>query len=130
MGKANYTGTTRKWSRTDRRQRAVKHTDGTEEIDLPSGDGKAHVGVTRGFKHWFSTGDEGLTVESTVFVNVTCGQSTDEITAAEEACSNLAEKLALKGLHHMDNHINTFAGVEPATKTVDPPRRRYRGKSR
>lgn len=80
-----------------------------EQTDLPLGDGKAQVGQTRGFKHWYSTREAGLTVEATVSVHITCGQSEKEIDAAVEEAGRLAEKHAIIGAEEMDMHLDSFA---------------------
>lgn len=78
---------------------------GTRPTDIPLGDGKAGVTVTRGFKSWFSTREAGLTVESTVAVSVTCGQSIAEIEDATIRAGDLAEGLASGGMADMGFHL-------------------------
>ena len=81
---------------------------GSKEVDLPLGDGNAKVGAQRGFKCWFSTREAGLTVESTVHVTITCGQSESEIRAAAENAGHLAEMMALEGNDEMGLHLDAF----------------------
>jgi len=80
-----------------------------EQMDLPLGDGKAKVGQTRGFKHWYSTREAGLTVEATISVYITCGQSEKEVDAAMEEAGRIAEKHAIMGVEEMDMHLDSFA---------------------
>ena len=74
---------------------------GTRETDIPLGDGKAGVTVTRGFKSWYSTREAGLTVESTVSVHLTCGQSIRDVEDATLQAGELAEGLASGGMAEM-----------------------------
>jgi hypothetical protein len=79
------------------------------EIKLPVGDGNANVNVTRGFKTWFSTREGGLTVESTVNVSIKCNQKEQDIRAAIENSSIIAESEAIAGSEEMGLHIDAFA---------------------
>jgi len=109
---------------------------GARDVEIPAGDGAARVTATRGFKNWFSTREAGLTVESTVSVNITCGQSVAAIEAAAEIAGNLAENLAVEGAAQMGLHMDKFAreissglgeppkaGRTPARELDEPPRR-------
>ena len=109
MNRAVYSGTARVWSRTDERETDRKEMKGSREIDLPVGDSNARVSSTRGFKTWFSSRAGGLTVEATVNVSIVCGQSEDEINAAVEEASRIAEGLAIQGNEEMGLHLESFA---------------------
>jgi hypothetical protein len=101
MNRATYNGVVRLYNRSDEREVARKVLMGTRDTNIPLGDGKAGVTVTRGFKSWFSSREAGLTVESTVAVSLTCGQNIAEI---EDACAQaglLAEGLASNGMSEM-----------------------------
>lgn len=104
----NYEGTIRAFDRTNKREIRKKYVSGTRKTNLPTGDEFAQVTATRGFKHWFSTREAGMTVESTMTVNATCGQSEKEILSMGEEVSQLAEKMALGGMEEMDMHIDQF----------------------
>jgi len=106
--KANISGTYRVWNRTDERELWRKNVKRNENTDLPLGDGKAQVSQTRGFKHWYSTREAGLTVEATVSVSIACGQSEREIDAAIEEAGRIAEKHAIVGAEEMDLHLDSF----------------------
>lgn len=92
---------------------------GSRDTDIPVGDGKAGVSIARGLKTWFSTREAGMTVESTVQVQLTCGQSENEIKAAAEEAGRLAELLALEGSEEMGLHLDTF--MKDATGQQDTP---------
>lgn len=79
--------------------------DGEVETDIPLGNGKASVIATRGVKNWFSTREQGVTVESTMAVQITCGQSEGEIRRAGDTASQLAMEMAQDGLEAMDAYI-------------------------
>lgn len=81
----------------------------TQKIDLPLGDGNARVNQTRGFKHWYSTREAGLTVEATTSVSIVCGQSEAEVKAALDEASRIAETHAVQGAEEMDMHLDSFA---------------------
>ena len=83
---------------------------GSHDVDLPLGDGKASVSATRGFKNWFSTREAGMTVEATVTVTLTCGQTRAAISDAVSAAGNMAEILAVEGCEEMGLHIDKFMG--------------------
>jgi hypothetical protein len=133
MTRATFQRTTTKTNRTDQREVGKSIVAGSEETDLPVGDGKAEVGVTRGLKTWFSTREAGMTVESTVYVQLTCGQSEAEIRAAAEEAGRLAESLSLAGSEEMGLHLEPLIGggavkAEPpaARRSEHPKHRRYR----
>ena len=115
MNKANYSGVSRFCNRTDDRELERKVMRGTKETDIPLGDGKAQVAVTRGFKEWCSTYGGGLTVEATVTVNLTCGQSSKEIEDAAECAGDMAEGLAV-------GNMNDMRKFEDAYKQATDPR--------
>ena len=94
---------------------------GARDTDIPMGDGNANVSVTRGLKTWFSTREAGMTVESTVSVQLTCDQSEDGIKEAAEEAGRLAETLALEGSEEMGLHLEPLMGVAPP---APPPARR------
>lgn len=107
---------------------------GVHEIDLPQGDGKATVSVTRGFKNWFSTKEAGMTVESTVGITITCGQTPSAIADAAKAAGNMAENLAVEGCDEMGLHIDSFiadvTGVrQRGSLPPEPPRRSEKPRS-
>jgi len=131
--RAAFQRTTVKTNRTDQREVGKRTVAGSIETDIPIGDGNAKIGITRGLKTWFSTREAGMTVESTVHVQLTCGQSEDEIKAAAEEAGRLAEELALKGSEEMGLHLEPLIGgstpVEEAPKakrSEHPKHRRYR----
>jgi len=111
MSKASATisGTYRVFNRTDEREVWRKNVKRNQKTDLPLGDGNARVGQTRGFKHWYSTREAGLTVEATVSVSIVCGQSEQEMDAAIEEAGRIAEKHAVLGAEEMDMHLDSFA---------------------
>lgn len=86
-----------------------KHVAKTQQTDLPLGDGKATVGQLRGFSHWYSTRDAGMTVKAEAHVTITCGQSEDEVRAALEEAGRIAESTACQGAEEMDLHLDSFA---------------------
>jgi len=81
----------------------------TQRVDLPLGDGNARVSQTRGFKHWYSTREAGLTVEATTTVSIVCGQSVAEVKKALDEASRIAETHAVRGAEEMDMHLDSFA---------------------
>lgn len=97
---------------------------GSRDIDLPQGDGKASVAPTRGMKNWFSTREAGMTVESTVEVKLTCGQSEKEILAAGAEAGRLAEVLAIEGCEEMGLHLDSFMKDVTGQKDPEPPKAR------
>lgn len=102
---------------------------GVRKTDIPTGDGNANVNVTRGLKTWFSTREAGMTVESTVSVQLTCGQSEEEIRDAAEEAGRIAEGLALDGSEEMGLHLEPLIeGSAPAP--VTQPRRSEHPKHR
>lgn len=131
--RATFQRTSTKTNRTDQREVGKRVASGSVETDIPIGDGKAEVGVTRGLKTWFSTREAGMTVESTVYVQLTCGQSESEVRAAAEEAGRLAESLALIGSEEMGLHLEPLIGrdavkTEPpaARRSEHPKHRRYR----
>lgn len=131
--RATFQRTSTKTNRTDQREVGKRVAAGSVETDIPIGDGKAEVGVTRGLKTWFSTREAGMTVESTVYVQLTCGQSEKEIKEAAEEAGRLAESLALVGSEEMGLHLepliggNTVKADPPAARRSEHPKhRRYR----
>jgi hypothetical protein len=131
--RATFQRTATKTNRTDQREVGKTIAAGSVETDIPAGDGKAEVGVTRGLKTWFSTREAGMTVESTVYVQLTCGQSEAEIKAAAEEAGRLAESLALAGSEEMGLHLEPLMGGSPvkpeppaARRSEHPKHRRYR----
>jgi hypothetical protein len=86
-----------------------KHVAKRQKTDLPLGDGNAKVGQTRGFSHWYSTRDAGMTVKAESHVTITCGQSEEEIRAAMEEAARIAESVAVQGAEEMDLHLDSFA---------------------
>lgn len=113
MVRASYSGAVRVINKTDNREVRRKNVSGTREVKLPPGDGRANVKATRGFKHWFSTREAGLTVESTIEVSLTCGQNEKAIMSAGETAGQMAEQLALEGMEEMDMHIDQFVKEAP-----------------
>jgi hypothetical protein len=91
--------------RIERRKNVAKR----QKTDLPLGDGKAVAGQTRGFSHWYSTRDGGMTVKAEAQVTITCGQSEAEIRAAMEEAGRIAESVAIQGAEEMDLHLDSFA---------------------
>ena len=85
-----------------------KNRRGQADIELDSGDGKAKVTQTRGFKVWSSTRDSGITVEATATVKLTCGQTKAHIKDAAEEAAMLAEKLAIDGMEEMGLYIKQY----------------------
>lgn len=82
-----------------------------EKTTIPLGDGKAQISQTRGFKHWFSTRNAGLTIEATVSVSITCGQSEREIEIALNEAGRIAKHHAVSGAEEMDIYIDDFEKV-------------------
>lgn len=122
MSKATYQRTARKYNRTDHREVSKRVEMGTRETDIPCGDGKANVSVTRGLKTWFSTREAGMTVESTVEVRLTCGQSEAEIREAAEEAGRLAEGMALEGSEEMGLHLEPLMEGASPQPTIEPRR--------
>lgn len=85
-----------------------KNLHGTIKTDLPLGNGKAKAGNIRGFKHWLGDNEGGISVESTVTVQVTCGQSEKAIIKAAKRCGEIAKKIADDGIHEMDGYVRDF----------------------
>jgi hypothetical protein len=108
MVKASFDGYARLYNRTDEREVRRTQMRGSHEVDLPQGDGKASVSATRGFKNWFSTREAGMTVEATVSVTITCGQTREAISNAASAAGHMAEILAVEGSEEMGLHIDKF----------------------
>ena len=107
--KALVGGLVTKWSKTDNRELKREVVKGTLRTDIPLGDGKASVTQTRGFKTWFSDRNYGgLTIESTMSVQITCGQSSKEIEVAAETAGKLAEEIADAGLGEMGVYLKQF----------------------
>jgi hypothetical protein len=130
MNKAIFNRTSKKYNRTDQREIDRRTDMGARDIQIPIGDGKAGVSATRGLKTWFSTREAGMTVESTVQVQLTCGQSEEEIKAAGEEAGRLAEILALEGSEEMGLHLEPLmSGVDvqaerPAPRRSEHPKHR------
>lgn len=129
-GKAAFERSSRKFNRTDQREVSKKTDMGTRDTDIPIGDGKAGVDITRGLKTWFSTREAGMTVESTVRVRLTCGQSEEEIRGAAEEAGRLAEHLALEGSEEMGMHLEPLMGGTRAQPESLPARRSEHPKHR
>jgi len=109
MGKATICGQVTKWNKTDSRELGREIVKGSIKTDIPLGNGKASVTQTRGFKTWYSDRSYGgLTVESTMSVTLTCGQSVGQIKDAAEEAGRLAEELADAGLGEMGVYIKQF----------------------
>lgn len=129
MIRATYERSARRYNRTDQRE-VERITDmGTRDMDLPAGDENASVSVTRGLKTWFSTREAGMTVESTVSVQLTCGQSESEIRDAAEEAGRLAESLALEGSEEMGMHLEPLmegSAPGPSRRSEHPKHRRGR----
>ena len=106
MSEATYTGQV--LVRVDGEIVDQKDLGGVMKLELPLGNGKAVTSSTRGLKHWLSDRSSGITVEATVMVQVTCGQSEKAIRAAAETCGNIAEDMATDGIHQMDAHVRKF----------------------
>ena len=129
MIEAVYQRSVRKFNRTDQREVERKMEMGTQNVDLPTGDENASVNVTRGLKTWFSTREAGMTVESTVSVQLTCGQSEGEIRDAAEEAGRLAESLALEGSEEMGMHLEPLmegSAPGPSRRSEHPKHRRGR----
>jgi hypothetical protein len=125
MVRATYNGVARIWNKYDERQVRRKIMAGSKEIDLPLGDGNANVAVTKGFKSWASSQSGGLTIESTVVVNLTCGQTEPEIREANENAGILAESMAREGFDEMKMYLDGFDNPEPR-RSEHPKHRRKR----
>ena len=92
---------------------------GSKKMDLPLGDGRASIAVTKGFKSWASSSNGGLTVESTVAVSLSCGQTETEIREAYENASILAESLSRDGMDEMRMYLDGFD--EPPPRRAEHP---------
>ena len=99
-------GSSSRTNRTDERVEKRKDYSDYSPVDIQPGD--ASVNATKGFKHWFSTREGGLTVEATMTVGLNCERDLDSIMAAGEAASKLAEKLAVDACADMDLYIKKF----------------------
>lgn len=99
-------GSATRTNRTD--GRVEKHKEYSDEVPVDVPPGESAVAATRGFKHWFSTRDAGITVESTMTVTLSCQQDMDSVMNAGEAAGHLAEKLAIHGCEDMDLYIKKF----------------------
>lgn len=108
MNRATYSGVSYAWCKTDERYLKRRVMRGTKKTSIPLGDGKASVSVTRGFKSWLSLRKGGMTVESTVNVSLTCGQSKSEVTRAIEEAGRIAEGKAIEGDDEMSLHLESF----------------------
>lgn len=91
-------------SRVEREENIMKEV----KTELPLGDGKAQISNTRGFKKWVSTREEGLTVETTITVSLTCGQTLEEVHAAIDKAGQIAEDEVLEAMDRMGVHIKRF----------------------
>ena len=129
-GKAVFERASRKVNRTDQLEVDKKIDMGARDTSIPIGDGKAGVDVTRGLKTWFSTREAGMTVESTVSVRLTCGQSEGEIKEAAEEAGRIAEHLALGGSEEMGLHLEPLMGGQQAQPKPLPARRSEHPKHR
>lgn len=129
-GKAAFERVSRKVNRTDQREVDKRVDIGTRDTALPIGNGKAGTDVTRGLKTWFSTREAGMTVESTVRVRLTCGQSEEEIREAAEEAGRIAEHLALEGSEEMGLHLEPLMGKSQAQPEPPPARRSEHPKHR
>lgn len=85
-----------------------KPVRGTEDVDLPRGDGKSGVTSTRGFKHWYSSRDAGISVESTISVTIPCNNNTPSIESASDYASEIALRMSEKGIEEMDEYVEDF----------------------
>jgi len=88
--------------------RVEKHQDYNQDVPVDVEPGSAMVAATRGFKHWFSGQDGGLTVEATMTVTLTCKPDVDSVGIAGEEAGKRAERLAVAGCEDMDLYIKKF----------------------
>lgn len=88
--------------------RVEKHQDFSRDVQVEVEPGDVTIAATRGFKHWFSRRDAGVTIESTMLVTLTCQRDLDAIMNAGETAGHLAEKLAVEGCGEMDLYIKKF----------------------
>jgi len=103
---AHASGSATRTNKTDERVEKRKDYSDDHPVDIPPGD--ASVAATRGFKHWFSTREAGITVEATMTVTLSCAQEYDAIGQAAEEAGKMAEKLAVAGCEDMDLYIKKF----------------------
>jgi len=68
-----------------------------EHFDISPG--PAEVGVTLGVKPWRLGEDKGMSIESTCFIKLSCGQSVAEIEVANESAAHLAHKFLARNLN-------------------------------
>lgn len=108
MNNARVAGQSRRVNRTDSRVEREENIMKTVKTDIPLGDGKAQVGNTRGFKRWMSTRNEGVTVETTITVTLTCGQTLNEIHTAIDKAGQIAEDEVLEAMDRMGIHFKNF----------------------
>ena len=108
---AKVSGAATRTNRTD--GRIEKHKDYSSEVPTELVTGDASVSATRGFKHWFSTREAGVTVEATMTVSLSCPQEYDAIGQAAEEAGKMAEKLAVAGCADMDLYIKKFMDEVP-----------------
>jgi hypothetical protein len=106
---ATISGTFFLFNKTADRIERMKRVNKRQKTDLPLGDGNARAGQTRGFSHWYSTREAGMTVKAESHVTITCGQSRKEIEAALEEAGRIAETTAIQGAEEMDLHLDSFA---------------------
>lgn len=127
MNKATYERHSCSFNRSDQREVNRRIDMGSRVVSIPVGDGNAEVGVTRGLKTWFSTREAGMTVESTVFVKLTCDQSEEGVKEAAEEAGRLAETLALEGSEEMGMHLEPLmegSAPGPSRRSEHPKHRR------
>ena len=103
---AKVEGSAMRTNRTSGQVEKKQDYSGVQPIDVPPGE--STVAATRGFKHWFSTRDAGMTVESTTSVTISCERDLDSIMNAGWAAGQMAERLAKDGCNDMDLYIEKF----------------------
>lgn len=81
-----------------------------EDVLVSPGD--AQVTVTHGKKYWSSTRADGMSVESTCTVKLSCAQNVDALAVANDQASELAYVYMKKNYKRVLADIDAFNSME------------------
>jgi hypothetical protein len=94
---------------TRHRTREILEDEGeARQIVVSSPPGPASIGVTHGAKFWTSDSNSGITVESTCAVTLSCDQTLEALTQANEEASSIADKFVEDNMQRMKKHVAKY----------------------
>lgn len=88
-----------------------KTEDYLETVVVPLGDGR--IGVTHGKKYWCSSHCDGLTIESTCHVSLSCKQTQNSLEDANEQASKLAWAFMRHNFRRVEKDLDTYLKADP-----------------